>query len=333
MKYACLMLFTVLFVLTMCPGTGYAEFRMGESVVVKEGTTVDDAVSVGKDVRVFGTVSGSAVALGGGNVIVENGGKVNGDAVAVGGNVKVRNSGEVNGKGVAVGGQVQIEDGGVVRGEITNVGEGVNIPNIMSFFPRQTGISGCGYGPRHVFSKLPKIFFWGPFGGTVGVFALFIVTIIVFFKLLFKCMIAALAGTFFPRQVQNMAQCARNRFWISLFIGFIGIILIPFTVLFFIITLIGIPLVPVLIITIIIAYLFGSVGTAFLVGSMLPNAPSRPVVHNALLGVLVLGLVGLMPLIGFVVKIVFGILSFGVVIVSQFGTKPDTLSDMSVAGL
>ena len=71
---------------------------------------------------------------------------------------------------------------------------------------------------------------------------------------------------------------------------------------------------------------FGSVGTALWIGNLLPNAAGRSVMYNALLGVLVIGLAGFFPLIGFFIGIVFGILSLGVVIVTRFGVNSLTAS-------
>ncbi|MFH1389585.1 MAG: polymer-forming cytoskeletal protein, partial [Candidatus Margulisiibacteriota bacterium] len=58
--------------------------KVGDGVVVPIGAEVQDAVSIGGNVTVFGKVTGSAVSVGG-NVLLKESAKVEGDAVAVGG--------------------------------------------------------------------------------------------------------------------------------------------------------------------------------------------------------------------------------------------------------
>jgi hypothetical protein len=311
-------------IMLMLASTVYADIKIGETLIVKEGKTVEDAVSISGDVRVYGTVTGSAVALGG-NVEVESGGKINGDAVALGGDISVKNNGEISQKAVSIGGKTRVDYGGVVRGETVETAH-FNIP-----FFKHDSHSIMTYNGRHrafrdSLSGISKLLFLGPFAGALSALVIFIITALFIIKILVKCGIAALASYLLPQHVQNMADCARLRFWQSLLVGLLTIVLIPFSVLLLIVSILGIPLVPLLIVTIIIAYLFGSVGTALWIGNLLPNAAGRSVMYNALLGVLVIGLAGFFPIIGFFIGIVFSILSLGVVIVTRFGVNSLTAS-------
>lgn len=63
-----------------------SRIRIGGSVVVERGERVDDVVAVLGSVTVRGEVTGSAVAVGG-NVHVEDGASVGGEVVAVGGRI------------------------------------------------------------------------------------------------------------------------------------------------------------------------------------------------------------------------------------------------------
>lgn len=74
----------------------------GHPVEVKEGETVNDAVSIGESVTVNGHVRGSAVALGG-DVRVGKTGRVDGDASAVGGRITVEDGGRIDGEQVSLG--------------------------------------------------------------------------------------------------------------------------------------------------------------------------------------------------------------------------------------
>jgi hypothetical protein len=74
----------------------------GKAIEVKEGETVNDAVSIGESVTVNGNVLGSAVALGG-DVRVGKTGRVHGDASAVGGRIVIDDGGRIDGEQVSLG--------------------------------------------------------------------------------------------------------------------------------------------------------------------------------------------------------------------------------------
>lgn len=88
--------------------------RLTEDIYVNEGYTVEgDVVSISGNVYVNGNVKGNAVSIAG-DVIV-NDGTVNGDAVSVAGNVKVGQGGKVLGKTVQVLGGAYRGSGGGLR--------------------------------------------------------------------------------------------------------------------------------------------------------------------------------------------------------------------------
>lgn len=77
-----------------------AVVKVGENVVVAEGSQVKSAVAVGGDVVVYGEV-------------VE-------DAVAIGGKVTLKDSAMIGGDVVSIGGETVKEPGAIVRGEVIN---------------------------------------------------------------------------------------------------------------------------------------------------------------------------------------------------------------------
>ncbi|MCO4743284.1 MAG: hypothetical protein KC912_00755 [Proteobacteria bacterium] len=70
---------------------------IGETIVVEVHEEVDEVVSVGGDVDVFGRVLGDATSFGG-TVHVHDGGRVDGNAIAIGGHVVVDDNAEVGGR-------------------------------------------------------------------------------------------------------------------------------------------------------------------------------------------------------------------------------------------
>lgn len=76
--------------------------EIGGSIVVREDEVIEgDAVAVGGEVVVYGTVEGDCVAIGG-DVTLQDGARVEGDAVSVGGRVHDLGDAEVLGERVSV---------------------------------------------------------------------------------------------------------------------------------------------------------------------------------------------------------------------------------------
>ena len=89
-----------------CPEDGEDRVVFGEDLVILEDETVEgDAVCIGGDLTVMGTVVGDAVSVGG-NVTVTSTAVVNGDVVSVGGALEVSPEAEVGGDKVAIEGEV-----------------------------------------------------------------------------------------------------------------------------------------------------------------------------------------------------------------------------------
>jgi hypothetical protein len=76
--------------------------RVGQDLTIDEDETVKDAVAIGADLTVLGTVRGNAVCIGG--------------------RLKLGPSASVRGDAVSVGGQMDLEDGARVRGQQVSVG-------------------------------------------------------------------------------------------------------------------------------------------------------------------------------------------------------------------
>ncbi|HSM13294.1 MAG TPA: hypothetical protein VLA66_04440 [Thermoanaerobaculia bacterium] len=94
---------------------------VGRSIRIDEDETVGAAVCVGCSVTVDGVVLEDAVAVGGS---VRVSGRVEGQAVAVGGSVGVADGAEVGDDAVAIGGAVEVEEGGHTGGQRTSIGIG-----------------------------------------------------------------------------------------------------------------------------------------------------------------------------------------------------------------
>jgi hypothetical protein len=94
--------------------------RVGGDLVVAVGEScAGDAVVIGGDLVVRGTVGGNAVAIGGS---VQVSGQVGGDVVSLGGEVQLQDGAQVEGDVAALGGESRRAPGAVVRGNILESG-------------------------------------------------------------------------------------------------------------------------------------------------------------------------------------------------------------------
>jgi len=84
-------------------------------------------------------------------------------------------------------------------------------------------------------------------------------------------------------------------------------------------SLLGVLLVPAIIVAIAVAGLLGSVGTGLFVGERMFSASERSFVTRFLLGMLILGLLGVVPVVGGLLFLVANIFGFGAVLVSRAG--------------
>lgn len=102
---------------------------IGQNVYIQPGQVENsDAVAIGGDVYVNGTVNGNAISIGG-NVYVN--GNVKGDVTSIGGNINLGEQGKINGKS-------------------TEIGKSFNVPlkfrdnyfrNISSYYPKKANLA------------------------------------------------------------------------------------------------------------------------------------------------------------------------------------------------
>ncbi|MBD3243181.1 MAG: hypothetical protein GF331_21510 [Chitinivibrionales bacterium] len=236
----------------------------------------------------------------GGSVVVEEGQVVK-DAVAVGGTVTVR--GEVTNDAVAVGGSVILEPGAVVRGDVVSVGgkvqqaEGARVEGgvteVAGFFPAEV----FGEGGRN----------WPAFLAGMRV-----VTFIGFLALALVA-VALFGGTFASIAAEAAAHPVQSGLW-----GLLALVLVPPFAVLLAVSLIGIPLIPLLIILVVCCVVVGYIGAGLLVGERVAGAVHKPDLSKvlaALIGLALLWAVGWVPFLGWLVQAVAALVGFGAVLV------------------
>lgn len=242
-------------------------------------------VKVGSDVHIDEDVRiEDAVAIGG-SVYVD--GIVDQDAVAVGGSVHLGETAVIHGDVVTVGGSIDRAEGAIIYGSTVDV-SAVNLENIFD---------NMDFSPH--FHRIPSGFKIIP---VIGLIAL-----------------AMLFAVIMPKELNKIATVAKNEPVIMFMWGLLGIILIIPLALMLLISIVGIALIPLEILAVFLASLIGYVAVSVLIGKRILRAMKNDdpnIVLSALIGILLLWLVGLIPFFGTLVKVLACTIGFGAVIIA-----------------
>lgn len=232
-------------------------------------------------------------------------GMVVNDVIVVDGNLKV--SGRIDGSVVVVGGAVALENGSYVGGDIVVVGEILRDPGA-----HVTGKVTQVYMPSFIpdavnFFKGGWVAFWAALGllALVGFIGLSVLVI-----------------ALMPAHM-GVIVSSLDRSFLTMFLwGLLATLLVAPVAVLLAISIIGIVLIPVEMIAVALALLVGYIASAILIGNKVFEALKRPAIPfvNAVLGILILGAVGYIPVVGAVLKTVFLMAGYGAVAVSRLGT-------------
>jgi uncharacterized membrane protein len=235
-------------------------------------------------------VQGDVVCVGG-SVELLPGSVVQGDAVAVGGSVTVDQGALVMGQAVSVLGKVEVERGGQVMGEHVQVGLG----KILS---GRSGRHHSWLGGLGVFGFFP----------TIALFALTYLIGLVMLRM-------------WPERVRNVGFAMFENPVRSFTVGFLcWLLLLPLTVLLAI-SLVGIPLIPLLPVMVFLSIVIGLSSFALRIGESLPAGPGQRFVPPAALGMgmTVLLLLAFVPWLGISLLALLQFFALGASVSSRFG--------------
>lgn len=233
-----------------------------EDVSVSSGNAMIDGVIdgdlavMGGSVTINGTIDGDVAVFGG---EIENYGKITGDAAVAGGSVK--NKGTIDGDIAVAGGTVILDSGSVVMGDIAIVGgsvdrsdfavvEGqittVDIGKIDKIMPRLSRLLRLRQNPCILGSGLH------------------IVTSIAFIIVMY--ILNLLLLLIFPKAIEKIGNKIKKNIWACIAIGIgIEILFVPL-ILLFVISIIGIPIIPAFVLALFIGMLFGISGFSVVLG-------------------------------------------------------------------
>lgn len=270
------------------------------------------------------TLNGNLIVFGG-VAMIEDGSTVRGDVVVFGGTVDV--DGRITGNLVGLGGPITLGDSAVVEGDVVSMGASVSqdsgavvhgnvVDNISGPFPLvfpatmrslPGGVNLPTFTPR--FNPVMELV-W------------FIV------KLFLWAALAVLVVLFLPDHAERTARAVVDQPLPTGGLGLLSAILLPFLLFFLVITICLIPVAIIVAIVAALAWAFGLIALGLEVGKRLTQAfkwdwaPAASAGLGTFTLMLVIGGVdALVPCIGWIVPSLVGMIGFGAVLLTRFGTQ------------
>ncbi len=276
--------FILVFIVTLC-------LLFAGNALAQTDISINDAnlVRFGGSITVpEGQVVENAIAFGG-DVTVLPDAKVVDTAVAFGGNVTVQAGAQIEGDAYSFGGKVVQEPGAIIWGENATFNDGHGM------------MRGHHQGRSH---RLVNYYFSALFRVSAAVVAAIL-----------GLLILRTNSQFLP----NLATELRQHPGLTALWGLGAIISFGFVCVFLAITLIGIPLIPLLILTMMITTLVGSLGVALFVGQRLVRESSGSMQKRFLLGLAALSVLTLIPVLGGLAIFFINLFGLGAILRQQFG--------------
>jgi hypothetical protein len=229
----------------------------------------------------------NASAFGGSVTVLPNA-RVLDTAIAFGGDVILKAGSRVDGDAYSFGGKIIQEPGAIIGGE-------------KATFSDRHGMMYGSYGKQSFFSQY-------------------------FFSAMFRlcaAVVAAILGLIILQSnspfLSDLAEKLRQQSGLTALWGIGGIFAILFGTVFLAITLIGIPLIPLLSLSAIVTSLVGSLGVALFVGQRLDKNDTQPISQQFLIGLAILTVLALIPFLGGLVVFLINLFGLGVILLWKFG--------------
>ena len=267
--------------------------RMRELVTIRHdahlraGESTPQMVTILGNAVVDGVVEGDCVTVGG-NVTVN--GRVRGELVCVGGLVTLGPDAEIRGEVVAVGGGMDVHPSARIRGDKISI----SIPGLGGFSGWMAEWFQDGLGQARV---LPHNHRWA-----WGAAAMF---------LLLNVLFAALFGG----GVHACARALETRPVFAFINGALVMLLAPVLFVLLSASVIGIPLVPIAVAAIFLSWFVGTIGVFYFCGQQF-GLQDKPVVA-VLIGNLLFLLLYALPIVGFAVWSVTGVMGLGAAVTAM----------------
>ena len=247
------------------------------------------------------------IRFGGSVIVLEK--QVVENAISFGGNVTVSPNAKVVDTAIAFGGDVLLQKGARVEGDAYSFG-GKIVQEPGAIITGTSETFSNGYGMMDNRGRHRNSFF-----------------VNYFFSTIFRICAAIFAGILglillqmSPPFIPNLATKLRQNTGLAALWGMGAIVSFVLATVFLAITIIGIPLIPLLILTVAITALVGSLGVALFVGQSLVRNRNWSLLQQFLVGLLTLSVLSLIPFFGGLVVLLINLFGLGIVLLSQFRT-------------
>ncbi|PSB39838.1 hypothetical protein C7B69_01220 [filamentous cyanobacterium Phorm 46] len=227
----------------------------------------------------------------GGSVTVSPNARVLDTAIAFGGDVILKKGARVEGDAYSFGGKIVQEPGAIISGERA------------TFSDRHGMMYGSNRGRSSFFAHY-------------------------FFSAIFRisaAVVAAILGLIIlhssPQFIPNLAAQLRQRPGLTALWGIGAIVSFVFATVFLAITLIGIPLIPLLSLTAVVTALVGSLGVALFVGQRVVGKGDRSLQQQFLVGLAIVTVLTLIPFFGGLAVLLVNLFGLGAILLWQFGRE------------
>ena len=310
-------------------GTVAGDLLTAGGNVLINGSVGQDIFAAGGNINLTGQAGGDIRAAGGTIVLS---GSAAGDFVAAGGQIHLVSGSTVNGDVVAAGGRIVVD--GTVIGDLRLVGGEVIVNGaiggnvILEADQVRLGDSAVIAGDlRYKSPRAADIHSAAQIGGTVDFerraasmdARRTLAAFFGFWMLARLLMLFAAVGALFlisRKFVQGTTQEGVDSFFASLLHGFIFLIVVPVAGIILLVTVIGLPLgflvLLVYAMALILSWIFASLVFGYWLERYLFKQPAAQVSgRTAVLGVMLFWVVGFIPIIGWIVRLVFFLAALG----------------------
>jgi hypothetical protein len=231
----------------------------------------------------------NASAFGGSVTVLPNA-RVLDTAIAFGGDIILKAGAKVDGDAYSFGGKIIQEPGAIIGGE-------------KATFSDRHGMMYGSYGRQSFFAQY-------------------------FFSAMFRicaAVVAAILGLIVlqtsPQFLPDLAIKLRQDPGLTALWGIGGIFAILFGTVFLAVTLIGIPLIPLLSLSAVVTSLVGSLGVALFVGQRLDKNAKQQTSQQFLIGLAILTVLALIPFLGGLIVFLINLFGLGVILLWKFGRE------------
>ncbi|MDI6902473.1 MAG: hypothetical protein QMC77_01895 [Methanocellales archaeon] len=280
------------------------------------GSVADDIRIVGGNIEIDGFVEDNAMIFGG-NIAVGEGSHIGRDLNVGGGNVEIY--GDVGGDLDGGGGNIKLA--GTIGGDVS-----LSSDNVIKVLPSAEIKGNFDYSSKvsaeipenTVMGKIthkiptepaPKKAFESPILSKLwGFLSLLVVGIIIV--------------SFAPRLTLQVHNTILTSFWKSIGVGFLFLIVVPILSIILLVTIIGIPVALIILVSYIIALYVSKVFVGFSLGQIILERlkkETKSLIWPLAMGLLLIALVTSIPVIGFFVSLICIVLGFGALLMVQRG--------------